>query len=47
MKQLSVEQWAGDALHVAVSAELGATLCTQDKRLADAAVALGVSADMV
>jgi predicted nucleic acid-binding protein len=38
---------AGDALHVAVAAELGATICTLDKRLADAAVALGVSAEMV
>ncbi len=33
---------AGDALHVAVVAGLGATLCTLDKRLAEAAVALGV-----
>jgi predicted nucleic acid-binding protein len=38
---------AGDALHVAVAAELGATLCTLDKRLAEAAIALGVSAEMV
>jgi predicted nucleic acid-binding protein len=38
---------AGDALHVAVAAELGATLRTLDKRLAEAAVALGVSAEMV
>jgi predicted nucleic acid-binding protein len=38
---------AGDALHVAVVAELGATLCTLDKRLAEAAVALGVSAETV
>jgi predicted nucleic acid-binding protein len=38
---------AGDALHVAVASELGATLCTLDKRLAEAAVALGVSAEMV
>ena len=38
---------AGDALHVAVAAELGATICTLDKRLAAAAVALGVSAEMV
>ena len=35
------------ALHVAAAAELGATLCTLDKRLAEAAVALGVSAEMV
>jgi uncharacterized protein len=38
---------AGDALHVAVAGGLGATLCTLDKRLAEAAVALGVSAEMV
>ena len=38
---------AGDALHVAVAAELGAAICTLDKRLAEAAVALGVSAEMV
>ena len=38
---------AGDALHVAVAAELGATLCTMDKRVAEAAVVLGVSAEMV
>ena len=38
---------AGDALHVAVAAELGATICTLDKRLAEATVALGVSAEMV
>jgi hypothetical protein len=38
---------AGDALHVAVAAERGATICTLDKRLADAAVALGVSAILV
>lgn len=39
--------WVGDALHVAVAAGLGATLSTLDKRLAEAAVALGVIADMV
>lgn len=38
---------AGDALHVAVAAELGATICTLDKRLAETAVALGVSAELV
>lgn len=38
---------AGDALHVAVATEMGATLCTLDKRLADAPVALGVNAEMV
>jgi predicted nucleic acid-binding protein len=38
---------AGDALHVAVAAGLGATICTLDKRLADGAIALGVGADLV
>jgi uncharacterized protein len=38
---------AGDALHVAVAAGHGATICTLDKRLAEAATALGVSADLV
>ncbi len=38
---------AGDALHVAVAAGDGATICTLDKRLADGAIALGVSAEMV
>jgi uncharacterized protein len=38
---------AGDALHVAVAAGHGATICTLDKRLADGAIALGVSAWMV
>jgi predicted nucleic acid-binding protein len=38
---------AGDALHVAVAAEHGATICTLDKRLADAALALGVHVELV
>ncbi len=38
---------AGDALHVAIAAAWGATLCTLAKRLAEGAVPLGVSADMV
>jgi len=33
---------AGDALHLAIAAENGATLCTLDRRFADAGVALGV-----
>jgi len=33
---------AGDALHLAIAAEHGATLCTLDRRLADAGGALGV-----
>lgn len=38
---------AGDALHVAVAAEQGATIFTLDTRLADAATALGVRAELV
>ena len=38
---------AGDALHVAIAAALGATICTLDKRLSDAAVAVGVNAFLV
>jgi predicted nucleic acid-binding protein len=33
---------AGDALHLAVCAERGATLCTLDRCLSDAGSALGV-----
>jgi len=33
---------AGDALHLAVCADLGATLCTLDQRLRHAGSALGV-----
>jgi predicted nucleic acid-binding protein len=33
---------AGDALHLAISADRGATLCTLDRGLADAGNALGV-----
>jgi len=33
---------AGDALHLAVCAEEGATLCTLDERFAKAAAAVGV-----
>lgn len=34
---------AGDALHLAVCAEYGATLCTLDRRLAEAAPSVGVA----
>jgi predicted nucleic acid-binding protein len=34
---------AGDALHLAVCAEHGATLCTLDQRLAEAAPSVGVA----
>jgi predicted nucleic acid-binding protein len=33
---------AGDALHLAICAEQGATLCTLDRRLGEAGAALGV-----
>jgi len=33
---------AGDALHLAICADHGATLCTLDRRLSDAATVLGV-----
>ena len=35
---------AGDALHLAIAADHGATIATLDQRLAEAALALGVSA---
>jgi uncharacterized protein len=33
---------AGDALHLAICASHGATLCTLDRRLGDAGSALGI-----
>jgi uncharacterized protein len=33
---------AGDALHLAICADHGATLCTLDRRLSEAGPALGV-----
>ncbi|CBS85900.1 type II toxin-antitoxin system VapC family toxin [Azospirillum lipoferum] len=33
---------AGDALHLAIAAEAGACLCTLDRRLAEAGLALGI-----
>jgi predicted nucleic acid-binding protein len=38
---------AGDALHLAIALDHGAILCTLDKRLADAAAALGARADLI
>lgn len=38
---------AGDALHLAVAGEAGATLCTLDRRLADAGTAVGVIAQLL
>ncbi len=38
---------AGDALHLAVTSDHGATICTLDQRLAAAAPALGVPAQLL
>jgi uncharacterized protein len=38
---------AADALHLAISMDIGATLCTLDKKLAAAASALGASISML
>jgi hypothetical protein len=38
---------AGDALHLAICADHGATLCTLDRRLGDAASALGVKSMLI
>ena len=38
---------AADALHIAIAAGHGATICTLDRRLAEAASALGVNAALV
>jgi predicted nucleic acid-binding protein len=38
---------AGDALHLAICADHGATLCTLDRRLAEAGTALGVPTRML
>ena len=39
--QYSLDLRAGDALHLAICADHGATLCTLDRRLSDAGLALG------
>lgn len=41
--QYTLNLRAGDALHLAIAAGRGATLCTLDRRLAEAGTALGVS----
>jgi len=46
-EQFSLGLRAADALHVAITAGHGATLCTLDRRLAEAARALGVSTALV
>lgn len=38
---------SGDALHLAIAAAAGASLCTLDRRQADAAAILGVSYELV
>ncbi|MHB1304001.1 MAG: type II toxin-antitoxin system VapC family toxin [Acidiphilium sp.] len=38
---------AGDALHLAVCADHGTTLCTLDRRLSEAAPALGLNAQLL
>ncbi|HZK90199.1 MAG TPA: type II toxin-antitoxin system VapC family toxin [Stellaceae bacterium] len=38
---------AGDALHLAVAADHGATLCTLDRRLSDAGPSLGIATLLV
>ena len=38
---------SGDALHLAVCADQGATLCTLDRRLAEAGPMLGVASSMI
>ena len=43
--QLSLR--AGDALHLAVCADHGATLCTLDRRLSDAGPALGIKTKLL
>jgi predicted nucleic acid-binding protein len=38
---------AGDALHLAICGDHGATLCTLDRQLSDAAAALGLKTMLV
>ncbi len=45
-EQYGIGLRAGDALHVAVAAARGATICTLDRRLAEGATAVGVSAEL-
>jgi predicted nucleic acid-binding protein len=42
VEQHALGSRAGDALHLAICADHGATLCTLDRRLSDAASALGL-----
>ncbi len=45
--QAALDVRAGDALHLAVCADTGATLCTLDQRLAEAADAVGIGCIML
>lgn len=47
VEQVSLGLRAADALHVAVAAEYSATLCTLDRRLAEAATILAVNAELL
>lgn len=38
---------SGDALHLAIAAEAGATLCTLDRRQADAGAVLGLACELI
>nr|QQZ51955.1 PIN domain-containing protein [Phenylobacterium glaciei] len=38
---------AGDALHLAIAVDQGATLCTLDRRLAEAGQALGLKVELL
>ena len=45
--QAALSLRAGDALHLAVAGDHGASLCTLDRRLAEAGLALGVRTTML
>lgn len=45
--QFSLNLRPGDALHLAVAAERGATLCTLDRRLVEGGTALGVATHLL
>ena len=47
VEQFAVGLRAGDALHVAVAAEHGATIFTLDRRLAESAITHGVAAKLL
>jgi uncharacterized protein len=47
VEQVSLGLRAADALHVAIAAEQGASICTLDRRMAEAATQLAVSAQFL